>query len=162
MTLQNVRWSYYKIIDHISWQYSMCGSERPNKRRDPPDFLCLFLFFRQADLAWGWLKEDDWVKVYLRVTRRCAHDRWQVYQICLPKVLRCWWLHKNQILCSKVYDKFPTKVQDYRHPPNFSNYANILDSLKMITKPMKWLFLEVHQLYLNVQDSPYTAPSQRL
>ena len=27
---------------------------------------------------------------------------------------------------------------------------------------MKWLFLEVHQLYLNVQDLPYTAPPQRL
>ena len=82
--------------------------------------------------------------------------------ITLPKVLRCWWLHTNQILCSKVYDKFPTKVQDYRLPPNFSNYDNILDSLKTITEPMKWLFLEVHQLYLNVQDLPYTAPPQRL
>ena len=26
----------------------------------------------------------------------------------------------------------------------------------------KWLFLEVHQLYLNVQDLPYTAPHQTL
>ena len=27
---------------------------------------------------------------------------------------------------------------------------------------MKWLFLEVHQLYLNVQDLSYTAPPQSL
>ena len=27
---------------------------------------------------------------------------------------------------------------------------------------MKWLFLEVHQLYLNVQDLYYTAPTQSL
>lgn len=39
--------------------------------------------------------------------------------ITLPKVLRCWWLHTNQILCSKVHDKFPTKVQDYRLAPRF-------------------------------------------
>ena len=32
----------------------------------------------------------------------------------------------------------------------------------MITVPTKWLFLEVHQLYLNIQDFPYTAPPQRL
>ena len=37
--------------------------------------------------------------------------------ITLPKVLRCWWLHTNQILCSKVHDNIPTKVQDYRLPP---------------------------------------------
>ena len=39
--------------------------------------------------------------------------------ITLPKVLRCWWPLTNQILCSKVHDKFPTKVQDYRLPPMF-------------------------------------------
>ena len=32
----------------------------------------------------------------------------------------------------------------------------------MVTEPMKWLFLEVNQLYLNVEDLPYTAPPQRL
>ena len=37
----------------------------------------------------------------------------------LHKVLRCWWLLTNQILCSKVHDKFPTKVQDYRLAPRF-------------------------------------------
>ena len=46
--------------------------------------------------------------------------------------------------------------------PCFSNYANILDSLKMITETMKYFFLEVYQPYLNVQDSPLTVPSQRL
>ena len=32
----------------------------------------------------------------------------------------------------------------------------------MITVPTKWLFLKVNQLYLNVQDIPYTAPPQKL
>ena len=108
-----------KIIDHVSCQPSMCGSERPNRRRDPPEFLCLFLFFRKASLAWGWLRENDWAEVCLRVSRRCAHDGWQVDQTRLPRALRCWWLRTSQMLCSKVRDNIPTGVQDSKLPPMF-------------------------------------------
>ena len=47
--------------------------------RDPiregilPEFLCLLLFFRQVDLAWRWLKENDWAKVLVR-TVQCLFE----------------------------------------------------------------------------------------
>ena len=49
-----------EVVDHISWRSIMCGSERPNKRRDPP-WISVFASLFQASRIGLKVIEGKWL-----------------------------------------------------------------------------------------------------
>ena len=52
-----------EVVDHISWRSIMCGSERPNKRRDPPWISVFASLFQASRFGLKVIEGNDWAKV---------------------------------------------------------------------------------------------------
>ena len=64
-----------EVVDHISWRSIMCGSERPNKRRDPP-WISVFASLFKASRFGLKVFEGKWLSESVSVSSEAPCTWW--------------------------------------------------------------------------------------